>query len=66
MVDPTDAPRIAIPFAMLPSQDEDKNDVSKWQEGLKVKGEVTWFNDQIHGFMAARYVSFSPRAINIV
>ena len=54
MVDANDAPGVTIPFLMIPSKDEDKNDVKKWQEGLKVKNEVEWFDDQIHGFMAAR------------
>ncbi|KAF1991569.1 dienelactone hydrolase family protein-like protein [Aulographum hederae CBS 113979] len=54
MVDPSDAPDVTIPFAMLPSKDEDKNDVAKWEEGLKVTKKVEWFDDQIHGFMAAR------------
>ncbi|KAF2083303.1 carboxymethylenebutenolidase [Saccharata proteae CBS 121410] len=54
MVDPNDAPNITIPIALLPSKDEDKDAVAKWQQGLKVKGQVEWFNDQIHGFMAAR------------
>lgn len=56
MVDPKDAPGITIPFFMLPTKDEDKEAVQKWQEGLKVKHKVEWFNDQIHGFLAARYV----------
>lgn len=39
---------------MLPSKDENKDDVAKWQKGLKVKNDVLWFDDQVHGFMAAR------------
>ncbi|KAK7536382.1 dienelactone hydrolase [Phyllosticta citribraziliensis] len=54
MVDPKDAPNITIPIAMLPSKDEDKDAVKQWQDGLKVKNKVEFFNDQIHGFMAAR------------
>jgi hypothetical protein len=54
MVDPNDAPGVTIPFLMIPSKDEDKDAVAKWQQGLKVKGQVEPFDDQIHGFMAAR------------
>lgn len=54
MVDPNDAPQVTIPMMMLPSMDESKDDVEKYKQGLKVKNEVEWFDDQIHGFMAAR------------
>lgn len=79
MVDPSDAPGVTIPYLMIPSKDEDKEAVEKWQKGLKVcssnshlvvfvcwlgtylltmvaqvKNQVQWFDDQVHGFMAAR------------
>ncbi|KAK3673128.1 hypothetical protein LTR78_006968 [Recurvomyces mirabilis] len=54
MVDANDAPGITIPFLMLPSKDEPKDDVKAWQEKVKVKNEVEWYDNQIHGFMAAR------------
>lgn len=54
MVDENDAPGITIPFAMLPSKDEPKEDVEKWQKAIKVKNIVKWWPDQVHGFMAAR------------
>jgi len=54
MVDPADAPKITIPIAVLPSQDEDKDAIGKYKEGLTVKNIVEWFPDQIHGWMAAR------------
>ncbi|KAF2810323.1 dienelactone hydrolase family protein-like protein [Mytilinidion resinicola] len=54
MVAADDAPGITIPYAMLPSGDESKEDVEKWEKGLKVPHLVEWFPDQIHGFMAAR------------
>ncbi|KAK5148812.1 hypothetical protein LTR04_000474 [Oleoguttula sp. CCFEE 6159] len=54
MVDPADAPNITIPIAMLPSKDEDKDAVAKWEQGVKGKKLVKWFDDQVHGFMAAR------------
>lgn len=54
MVDAADAPDITIPYLMLPSKGENKDDVKKWQDGVKVKNAVEWFPDQEHGFMAAR------------
>ncbi|KAF2135702.1 uncharacterized protein K452DRAFT_293022 [Aplosporella prunicola CBS 121167] len=54
MLDPNDAPNITIPVVMLPSKDEDKDAAAKWQQGLKVKNQVEFFPEQIHGFMAAR------------
>ncbi|KAF4551811.1 Dienelactone hydrolase-like protein 3 [Elsinoe fawcettii] len=54
MVDANDAPGVSIPYIMLPSKGEDKGDVEKWQQGIKVKHQVEWFSDQEHGFMAAR------------
>ncbi|KAH8717069.1 hypothetical protein GQ44DRAFT_712818 [Phaeosphaeriaceae sp. PMI808] len=54
MVAADDAPGTAIPFIMLPSKDEPRDDVEKWQKGLKVPHQVEWFDDQVHGWMAAR------------
>lgn len=54
MVDPADAENVAIPFLMLPSKDEDKAAVDAFEAKLKVPHEVEWYNDQIHGWMAAR------------
>jgi len=54
MVDANDAPGITIPFAMLPSKDEPKDDVEKWHKGVKTKNIVEWYPNQVHGFMAAR------------
>jgi len=54
MVDANDASGITIPFAMLPSKDEPKEDIEKWQKAIKTKNVVEWFPDQVHGFMAAR------------
>jgi dienelactone hydrolase len=56
MVDPNDAATITIPYALLASKDEDKDAVQKWQSEIKVKNIVEYFPDQIHGWMAARYV----------
>lgn len=54
MVDPSDAPGVSIPYAMLPSKDEDKSAVEEWQSKVTTKNIVKWFPDQVHGFMAAR------------
>jgi hypothetical protein len=54
MVAASDAPEITIPFAMLPSKDESKEDVEAWEKGLKVEHLVEWFPGQVHGWMAAR------------
>lgn len=54
MVAADDAPGITIPYAMLPSKDEPKEDVESWEKGLKVPHIVEWFPDQVHGWMAAR------------
>lgn len=54
MVDAADAAAITIPFAMLPSKDEAKEDVEKWQAAIKTKNIVQWWPNQVHGFMAAR------------
>jgi len=54
MIAAEDAPGVTIPYLMLPSGDEPKDDVEKWEKGLKVPHKVEWFHDQVHGFMAAR------------
>ncbi|KIW86565.1 hypothetical protein Z517_01963 [Fonsecaea pedrosoi CBS 271.37] len=54
MVDPNDAPNVAIPMLMIPSKDEDQEAVDKYEANLKVPHQVEWFKDHIHGFMAAR------------
>lgn len=54
MVDPNDAPKLTIPMLMLPSGDEPKDAVKKYEDDLKVKHKIVWFDDQIHGWMAAR------------
>lgn len=54
MVDAKDAPKITIPYLMLPSGEEPKDDVDAWNKEVTVKHEVEWFQDQVHGWMAAR------------
>lgn len=57
MVDPNDAKGITIPLCVLASKDEDRDAVKKFEEELKVPKHVETFGDQVHGWMAARYVS---------
>lgn len=54
MVDPNDATKVTIPMLMIPSKDENKEDVDKYEQNLSVPHSIEWFHDQIHGFMAAR------------
>jgi len=54
MISGEDAEKITIPFIMLPSKDEPKDDVEKFEKSLKVKKHVETFDTQIHGWMAAR------------
>jgi len=53
MVDPNDAPNITIPILSIPSKDEDRSEIEKYEAALKVPNKTEWY-DQIHGFMAAR------------
>jgi hypothetical protein len=67
MIDPADAPKVTIPIAMLPSMDEDKDAVTKYEKELKVKHVIETFDTQIHGWMAARYVlSYSFKVMGMV
>lgn len=54
MVDAADAGNVKIPFLMLPSKDEPKEDVDKWAAAIKSPSKVEWFPNQIHGWLAAR------------
>ena len=54
MVDPNDAPNIAVPLCLLASKDEDAEAVKAFEKALKVPSQVHTFDDQVHGFMAAR------------
>ena len=54
MVDPADAPNIAVPLCLLASKDEDVEAVKAFEKALKVPSEVRTFGDQVHGWMAAR------------
>lgn len=54
MVDAADATSIKVPFMMLASGDEPADDVKKFEDALTVPKHVERFDDQIHGWMAAR------------
>lgn len=54
MVDPSDAPKVTVPFCLLASKDEDAKAVEGFGAGLKGAKHVEIFEDQIHGWMAAR------------
>ena len=55
-LDAEDASNVSIPIAILPSKDEDEALVGKYMSALKVKHITERFPDQVHGWMAARYV----------
>ncbi|KAG9606251.1 alpha/beta-hydrolase, partial [Aureobasidium melanogenum] len=54
MIDPSDAPGIKVPIAILASGDEDANDVKAFVDALQVPHYSETFDDQVHGWMAAR------------
>ena len=54
MVEPKDAAGIKVPFALLASGEEPTDKVLQFEEELKVPKHVEIFEDQIHGWMAAR------------
>ncbi|KAI9719494.1 MAG: hypothetical protein M1828_006201 [Chrysothrix sp. TS-e1954] len=54
MVDPKDAAATTIPFFMIPSEGEKKEDVEAWEKEIKVKNKVEWYPKQVHGFMGGR------------
>lgn len=61
MVDPADAEKIKIPLALLASKDENPEDVKKFEANLTGPKHVETFDDQIHGWMAARSDLEDPR-----
>jgi len=54
MVDPSDAINIKIPLCLLASGDEPAEDIKKFEANLPGEKHVETFDDQIHGWMAAR------------
>lgn len=58
MVDPNDAKEFTIPVCILASKDEDPQAVKAFGQGLAVKNYIETFEDQIHGWMGARWDLF--------
>lgn len=55
LIDPSEAAEIDIPVCMLPSMDENADEVAKYDANLtKAPKHVEVFPDQIHGWMSAR------------
>lgn len=54
MVAGDDAKQVTIPYAMLPSQDEDKEEVGKWEKNIKTEHIVEFFPDQVCLFTCPR------------
>jgi dienelactone hydrolase len=54
MVDPEEAKGIKIPMCMLASMEEEAETVKKFGENLTGPKVVERFDDQVHGWMAAR------------
>ncbi len=61
MVDPADAKNIKIPLCLLASKDEPAEDVKNFEANLTGEKHVETFDDQIHGWMAARSDLEDPR-----
>jgi hypothetical protein len=47
MVAAEDAKATTIPYIMLPSEEEPKDDVEEWQKNIKTANVVEWFPDQV-------------------
>ncbi|OHE98667.1 carboxymethylenebutenolidase [Colletotrichum orchidophilum] len=54
MLDPEDAKNVRVPMCILASKDEDAAAVAGFHSNLQVPNHVQTFDDQIHGWMAAR------------
>lgn len=54
MVDPAGAEKISVPYILLASMEEPADAIKDFQSKLKVVNHVETFEDQVHGFMAAR------------
>lgn len=61
MVDPNDAKGITVPLCLLASKDENPDDVKKFKENLVVNNFVETYDDQLHGWMAARATLEDPK-----
>lgn len=48
LVDPQDGPSITIPYCLLPSMHEDKDEVTAFADAIKVEKCVETFDDMPH------------------
>jgi dienelactone hydrolase len=53
-LDPSEALNISIPMCLLPSMDEDVDDVKQYMANLKGPKRVETFKDMVHGWMSAK------------
>ena len=63
MVDPADAEKIKVPLCLLASKDENVDEIKKFEANLTGSKHVEIFDDQIHGWMAARSNLDDPRVV---
>lgn len=54
MVEPKDAAVIKVPFIMLASGEEPADKVKEFESKLEAPKHIEIFEDQVHGWMAAR------------
>jgi dienelactone hydrolase len=64
MVDPAGAEKISVPYILLASMEEPAETIKDFESKLKVTCHVETFDDQVHGFMAARGDLSSSRVKN--
>ena len=53
-LDPSEALNISISMCLLPSMDEDVDDVKQYIANLKEPKRVETFKDMVHGWMSAK------------
>jgi dienelactone hydrolase len=49
-----DAPKVTVPFAVLPSKNEDAANMKSFYDALTVPKYFETFSESVHGWMAAR------------
>jgi dienelactone hydrolase len=52
--DPSEALNVSIPMCLLPSMDEDVEDVKQYMENLKGPKRAETFKDMVHGWISAK------------
>jgi len=61
LVEPEDAKLVTIPQIVLPSMDEDKEQIKAYGNNLKVEKYFETFEDQVHGWMSSKGDLENPR-----